>query len=414
MQRHHLPTVALTLGATLSCAGVTRAQEWTRFRGPGGSGHGVAELPAKLDAEHYNWRVELPGKGHSSPVLWGDEVFVTCLADERVVVALAAKDGAERWRFASSFEPHPQHDLNSFASATPAVDDERVYVVWTSGDDLVAVALEHRGERPGKLAWEKKLGPFRARHGSGVSPVLAGGTLVVACDNEGDESFLVGLDPATGETRWKRRRESVRASYATPLVFEKEGADRVAFASTAHGLTCLDPATGELVWEVDDLFAERCVASPIVAGSVLFTTTGKGGGGVESVALDLADRDEAGVPQVLFRARRALPYVPTAIAVGEYLFLWNDGGIVSCLDLAKGEEVWRERIDGRFFGSPVCVGDRMYAMSMAGELFVVRAAAEFELLGRFELGEPSQATPALASGTMYLRTETHLISVGGK
>ena len=184
------------------------------------------------------------------------------------------------------------------------------------------------------------------------------------------------------------------------------------FASTAHGITSLDPRTGELHWEFDAGFETRCVAVPVRIGDLLFVSAGTGGGGKESVVLRLPG-EEGGEPELAYKLRRALPYVPTAIAVDDLLILWSDGGIVSCVQAEDGKELWRERLDGRFFGSPVLISGRLYAMSMGGELVVLAAGPEFEVLARIDLGEPSQATPAVASGTLFLRTERHVLAVGG-
>ena len=393
---------------------LAHAQEWTRFRGPGGSGLSQAEtVPVAFGEEDVRWRVRLPGKGHSSPVVWGRRVFLTCMADDeglRRVVCLEVADGKELWHRDLPFDPHGQHELNSFASSTPAVDEDHVYVTWTSGGSYVALALDHTGE----LVWRRSLGNFRAQHGSGSSPILFGDVLVVCNDNDGP-GFVVGLDRRTGETDWRRERAAGLAAYSTPYLHAPQGrAPQIILSSTAHGLTSLDPRTGELHWEIDGLFETRCVGSPVVADGVVFATAGIGGGGRESVAVRLPAGSPDSGPEVGYRLRRALPYVPTPIGVGKWLFLWSEGGIVTCLEAATGEEVWRERVDGRFFGSAVCVDGRLYAISTAGELVVIAAAEEFQLLGRVDLGEPSQATPAVAGGVLYLRTETHLVSVAGE
>jgi len=409
------PTARAVLPILCALGGATsaEAQNWTRFRGPGGAGLGEARaIRATVTEEDVNWRVELAGRGHSSPVVWGERVFVTgadAAAKERFIQCLRARDGGELWRVGDELEPNEQHELNSFAASTPALDAERVYVAWPSGSSLFALALDHAGER----VWSRELCPSSARHGSGASPVLAGDVLVVQNDDEGGASALFGLDRATGETVWKRERETVRASFATPLVLASDTRTEVLFASTAHGITSLDPATGELNWEIAGVFEERCVASPVVAGDLLFACAGQGGGGKESVAIDLAKARERSADAVRYRLQRALPYVPTPIAADGLLFLWADGGVVSCLDARDGRERWRERVDGSFFGSPVCVDGRLYAMSRSGELVVVAAGPEFELLSRFDLGEPTEATPAVAGGALFLRTERHLTSIGG-
>lgn len=389
------------------------AQDWTRFRGPNGAGHGQnIRIPIKFEASDARWRVELPGKGHSSPVILGEQLYVTSENAElrvRFVSCLSTEDGRTLWTFESPFEAHGQHELNSFSSATPTVDEDAVYLLWTTGGTLEALALDLRGE----LIWRRDLGPSSSQHGGGISPVLFRDVLLVGNDNQKAKSWLAGLDRRTGKTLWKRDRESSIASYATPLVLADEGAGPQAiFSSTAHGITSLDPRTGELLWEFDAGFEARCVGLPVRMGDLLFASAGTGGGGRESVVIRLP-QEPGGEPELAYTIRRALPYVPTAIAVDDLLFLWSDGGIVSCVHANDGSELWRERLDGRFFGSPILLDGRLYAMSMSGELAVLAAGPEFEELARIDLGEPSQATPAVAHGTLFLRTERHLMAIGG-
>jgi len=408
MLRAHLslPVVLFTL------AGVTVGQDWAQFRGhEGGATATAPDLPLEFTLADAAWRIELGGSGDSSPTIRGERVFITSVLDDtavRLVQCLDVKDGSELWAVELPFEPYKSHELNSFASSTPAVDDERVYLAWPDGDVLVALALDLDGEE----IWRAELGPYLANHGGGGSPVLVDGTLVVANDNESDESFLVGLDPATGKERWRRERETSRASFATPVVYRATKGDaQIIFASTSHGLTSLDPATGQLLWEVDGLFSKRCVATPVVAGSLVFATAGSGGGGQESAAVRIPRHGEQA--RLQYRARRSLPYVPSPVAAGERIFTFNDGGIVSCLRAETGKAVWSERVEGEFFGSPIVVDERVYAVSKEGVLVVVAAEDEFRLLATIDLGEPSNATPAVANGVLYLRTDRHLMAVRG-
>lgn len=411
--------IALLPLLLLSVSPVPDVQDWPRFRGP--DGLGVApplDLPAKIDEAHVRWRIELPGRGHSSPVVQDDRVVVTYVLDDadpptRVVAAHATADGAELWRHEAEVEVHGQHRLNSFAAATPALGDGRVHLAWTSGESLWALTLElETGER----LWRHEIGPFSAQHGSGTSPILVDGVVVVANEHESkdpdDEAALFGLDAADGEMRWTRPREAVRAAYSTPGVRRlADGTAELLVASTAHGLSALDPREGTVRWQLADLFRERCVASPVLAGELVYVCAGKGSGGVEAAAVR-PPADGKRRAEVAWRGGRALPYVPTGVSDGERLFLVSDGGIVSCVSAADGEERWRERVDGRFFGSPVLAGDRLYVMNTDGVLLVLAAGDTFEVLGKTELGDPSQTTPAVAGGRLYLRTERQLWCVG--
>jgi len=396
----------------LLCASV-HGQGWSRFRGPDGQGIAEARLPKTFTEENVRWRVPA-GVGHSSPVLWGDRLYLTRVGEgespTRALVCFDATTGGERWAKSWPFESHGQHRLNSFASSTPAVDAAGVYLVWSSGEELRVRSVDHDGEE----RWDRTVGAFAAQHGSGASPVVIADRLVVANDHETEGSFLLGLDPATGETHWKIERTTVRASYATPAVIRDEGGTpTLVFASTAHGATAVDPISGEVVWETGPGFEQRFVATPGFVGRHLFLTAGSGSGGKECVVLELPEPGQSGVPPIeLYRPPRNLPYVPSVLGIDGRFYLFNDGGIVSCLEATSGDVLWRERIEGSFFSSPVSNREVVYIADREGVLYSFAPSDEFELLGEFALGATVFATPAIDRDSMYVRTATELIRLG--
>ena len=384
------------------------AQEWTRIRGPQGQGHGAADLPAVLNEGHVRWRVDA-GAGHSSPVLWGRRLYLTRLGEadsSREVVCYDGDTGEERWSKSFGFAPHGQHKLNSFASSTPAVGADGVYLLWTSGAKLIAMSLDHGGER----RWQRELGAFYSNHGSAVSPVLCEDLLVVANENQGDDCFLTALDRSSGEPVWRieRKKEARWACYSPPFLYEPEGAAPVLLlASYAHGLTAIEPGTGALRWEADLGFKNRFIASPCLAGELLLVNTGSGDSGKECVVFDLAGGAKS-EPEVRYRPRRGLPYVPSAIAVDGRYYLFSDSGFCSGIDAASGERLWRERTEHRFFSSPVTNGRAIYIGDREGHLLSF-AFGRHERLSDLDLGAPICATPALARGCMFVRTARELI-----
>jgi outer membrane protein assembly factor BamB len=400
------------LAALAQCAA---AQEWTRFRGPNGSGLSPkTTLPVRWTEKDYHWKVELPGVGHSSPVLWGERVFVTCGEEQtgkRIVVCLRALDGQRLWTREFTGEKHGKHQDNSFASATPAVDERHLYVTWGSPKDYLVVALDHDG----KEVWRVDLGPVRGGHGFGVSPIVHEDVLVIPNDQDGT-SALFGLDRMTGKTRWKLPRKS-KSSYATPCVFQIKGrAAEVICTSYEQGVTSIDPKTGQVNWELDVFdkrHVETPIGSPIVAGDLVLGTSGWLGVRQEIVAVRPPGEEKARASEV-YRIDRSAPLCTTPLAVGDLLFVWSDNGIVTCADTRTGEVHWRERVGGSYYGSPVCAGERLYGVSRDGDVVVLAAGKRFEVLARTPLGEGSHSTPAIADGRMYLRTFSHLISVGGK
>lgn len=404
--------VALALAAT-SAAG----QEWTRFRGPNGTGiSGATTVPVQFSAADYNWRVPLPGAGHSSPVVWGSRVFITSAeeaAGKRHLLCLDAKSGKQLWVRTAEFTPYTRHKLNSFASSTPAVDAERVYAHWPSPDSVLVVAYDHAGNE----AWRRDLGKFHGQHGGGSSPVLFEDLLIFRSDNDegGPEGFIVALDRKTGRTRWQRPALGKNVSYSTPIVYQPAGgAPELILVSNAHGFQSFDPRTGALNWELPGVFKQRTVAGPVVANGLIFATAGNGAGDRQALAIRPGSRQPKAEPKVEYQVTRGVPYVPTPVVLGDRMFLWGDGGIVTCVRAATGEPVWMERVGGNFYGSPICVNGKLYAINTQGHLVVIEAADQFKLLAKIELGEPSHATPAVSGGVLYLRTEGHLISVGGK
>jgi outer membrane protein assembly factor BamB len=394
------------------CAPALSAQEWTRFRGPNSSGLGSANLPVRWTEKDFAWKVPLPGRGHSAPVLWGRRIFVTSGDDKtglRHLVCLDAREGKQLWQKDFPGPVSGKHQDNSFASATPAVDERRVYVSWANAREYLVIALDHDG----KQKWRVDLGPFRSGHGFGASPIVHEDLLIVPNDQDGDSS-AIALDCATGKPRWKLPRKS-KSSFATPCIYKPQGKPaEVIFCSYEHGLTAVDPASGKINWE-SDIFAkghmETTIASPIVAGDFILGTCGWLGVNYETVAV----RPYSGAAKktdTVYRMEKVAPLVPTPLVKDDLLFLWNDRGVVTCASVKTGAIFWKERVPGSYYGSPVCAAGKLYCMSREGDVVVLAAARKFQHLARNPLGEGSHSTPAIAGGTMYLRTFSHLIALG--
>ena len=405
--------------------------QWPRFRGPNGTGISDATtVPATWTQEDYNWRVKLPGAGHSSPVIWGSRIFVTCgdrRTATRMILCLDAPSGRTLWRRDYPSKTHRQHRSNSYASATPAADAHGVVVTWTTPAEVVLLALG----MDGREAWRRNLGPYVGIHGSGASPIIVGDLVVLTSDQTdpkalpsmygrnstlpAGKSFVIAVDRKSGRTRWQLARRTRMAAYPTPCVRRPAGGrPELIFASTAHGITALDPATGKINWEIDKLFRDRCVGSPVLAPGLVLAGYGYGTRGTLLVAVRPGSRETGLKPQVAYEVRRPVPLVPTPLVKDGWLFLWGDDGTVACLEASSGKLVWRQRIGGSFFGSPVWVDGRLYCIAMKGQVVVLAASDTFKVLARVPLGEMSYATPAVADGVMYLRTRSQLFSLGGK
>ncbi len=402
-----LPGLAML--ATAWAAVPAQAQDWPRFRGPNGSGVSSWRFPTRWEERDYAWQVELPGRGHSSPVVVGSRLFLTAGEEEsgrRLVLCLDARSGQMLWRRSFAGETHRKHQLNTFASSTPAADSRRVYVTWATPRHYWVRAFSHRGE----LLWERDLGTFRSGHGHGVSPIVYQNLLIVPNEQEGP-SRLVALDCATGQEVWSLARES-RTTYSTPCVFRPPGSPpALIFTNWHYGITAHDPRTGRTIWQAQ-VFGrpeiETAIGSPIVAGPLVIGTCGWLGRTVHLVAVRPEKQGTAWTVKTAFHHRRAAPLTTTPVAARGLLYFWSDQGIATCCELPSGKVVWRRRVGGTYYGSPIYAGGALYALSADGEAVVLAAGRRFRVLGRMDLGQPSNSTPAVAHGRMYLRTVSRL------
>lgn len=383
------------------------AQEWTRFRGPNGSGVAPATtIPTVWTEADYNWKVELPGIGHASPVIWGDKIFLISANDEsaeRIVSCLSSKDGHTLWERRYPSTVHTKHKFNSFASSTPAIDAEHVYVSWTAPEEFTLMALDHNG----RDVWKLNLGPFNSQHSGGTSPIVYEDMVVIGNEQDGD-SFLTAVACKDGHTIWRTPRETAVVAYSTPCVYHPpQGPEQLIFNSQSHGISGIDPHNGKTLWEFKEAFDKRSVSSPVIAGGLIFGSCGSGGGGNYVVAVKPGT-----TPELAYKVTEQAPYVPTIVAKGDLAFLWSDKGIVKCIKAATGDVVWRERVGKNYSGSPICVGDYLYCVSEDGTVVVLSATENYQLFSENSLGEDCRSTPAVAGGRLYLRTYTHLISLG--
>ncbi|MGE5293948.1 MAG: PQQ-binding-like beta-propeller repeat protein [Solirubrobacterales bacterium] len=413
---NHKTVLMLLLAIVVSA----RADNWPRFRGP--NGQGVSDdktIPVKWSEQDIRWKIVLLGGGHSSPVVWDGRVFVTS-ADEKTLtgtlLCVDAANGRELWRKEHSLSKTPLNSLNSYASITPALDGERVYIVWPGVDEATLTALTHEGNE----VWIAKLPASRTRHGMGSSPILCGDAVILSHEQDqisgGKLSVWLAVDCRTGQVLWRHELpETVNASYSTPCVYrDKNERTQLVFSSNLYGVSGVDPGTGEILWKTPGALTARTVSSPVLAGGMIMANCGEGGRGIRMVAVKPPSDNSPVGTEVYAIDGAAVSYVPTPIAFGDLLFLFFDQGKVSCLRLETGEVLWSEKPAGRYFGSPVCVDGKLYCMTADGDVVVLAAGPKYELLAINPLGEKSCATPAVADGRMLLRTFSHLICVGGK
>ena len=413
-----LRVAAVLAGAAAVLPRAASAQEWTRFRGPNGTGISPAKgIPVTWTEQDFRWRIAFPGESHSQPVIWGHRLFLTTAVDagkERALVCLDKADGRELWTRKFALPTHrPQNRNASYANSSPVVDADRVIACFVSADHFWVRAFDHAG----KELWSRDLGTFESQHGHGASPMIHENTVIVT--NEQDaESFVAALDLKTGKTVWQTPRRAVRGgtAYGTPCIHARpDGSLELLLASQGHGISSLDPKTGTLNWEAP-VYDKRMVASPVVAGDVVIGSCGQGGGaGNYLSAVKLGGRGDVSATHVAYTLRRATPYVPTPLHVDGRLYILSDGGIASALEPSTGKEIWSERLPRtEFFGSPVLIDGKIYAPTVGGEMVVLAPGDKFELLARNPLGEGTRSTPCIDGGRLYMKTFSHLVCIGGK
>jgi len=430
---------ALAPVSPLGADPATTSPHWAQWRGPDGLGIAKdAAVPLEWSAtKNVVWSAEIPGRGHSSPVVWGDRIFLTTAIEGDVVpgakpvkhlmegqdfqhpdgvgadrkhtlevLALDAKTGKILWQKAAwQGTPYDtRHKRGSFASPTPVTDGTLVYAYFGAEGLYV---YDFKGE----LKWSWKSGGIASFGvGVGTSPVLYDKLVILQCDEDnGEKSFIVGLDKKTGKEAWRVARH-VEVSWATPILVTSGGRHELVTAGN-QAIIGYDPATGRELWRTKGL-ESNAVPSPVAGDGVVVLSAGypakialamrPGGSG------DASDR-------VLWRYDKGTAYVPSPILVDGLLYLVTDKGLVSCLDAKTGKvhyEGGRPPSGTSFMASPVAVAGHLLMSSMDGDTIVLKAGTAHQVVRANSLGEPIAASPAVAGGRIYIRGEHHLFAIG--
>lgn len=365
-------------------------QDWPRWRGPEGSATSDASpLPLKwTSTDRVLWSTVIPGEGASSPVVRGDLVFVTAAQNRgagRHVVCLDLRTGAILWTGETAdANPERTSALTGHAAPTPVVDASRVLAFFGNAG-VVAYDLK------GRLLWRRSLGEFDSELGIASSPILHEGLVILVGDHDGD-SFLVALEAATGNLRWKQARPGLQRSWSTPVVAAGE-----LVVNAQDELRGYDPASGKHLWSLKGM-SGWVAPSPVAGKGLVFATSGKDGP-------VLAVRPGG---KVAWREERGGPYVCSPVLYGDFLYVLDEAGRLTCREAATGAFVYRERLNGKFTASGVAGDGRLYFPNEAGTTVVVKADRAFEVLAENPLGEEILASPAIAGGSILLRTRTRL------
>jgi outer membrane protein assembly factor BamB len=411
----------LTPSCVVACftivTGLAVAADWPRFRGPNGSG--IAEdrtIPVQWTDDNILWKVEMPGAGNSSPVIWKGKLFIQSSSKdgtERMLQCLSTKDGSTLWMRKASGKMTKVHKYNTLASASPGVDAERVYAVFWDGAKQVINAYSQAGEQ----LWSRDLGTFTSEHGAGASPIPIGGKVYFNNDQDGKAELLC-LDGKTGDIVWSVPRPFHRACYSAPLLrtFPDGRKPELVVVST-KGITGYDPDSGarhwNWEWDFKTKLLMRTVGSPVYSHGIVFATSGDNPAGPRHmVAVKPGDSN----PALVWENLKDFPYISSTVAHGNHIYFVNDSGRAGCYEAETGKRAWLETLeDGHFCSSPVVVDDKIYVASDYGNVYVLAANPDnFQVLAKNSLGEQIQASPAVADERMFVRGQKHLFCIGKK
>ncbi|QDT52227.1 Esterase EstB [Caulifigura coniformis] len=404
---------ALVLGLlALGAAPSPPQNRWPEFRGPSADGHATGcQLPLEWSEDkNVRWKVEIPGRGWSSPVVWDDQVWVTTgTLDGQTLSAMCFDRETGKVLFDRPIfrveRPSEIEKFNTYASPTPAIEEGRVYLSWGM---YGIVCLDTKTFEPVWLRRDLQCEHYR---GAGSSPVIIDDMLIEHYDGI-DRQFVVALDKRTGETIWLTHRPrhfgtdnyDQKKAYATPIVINVDG-QRQLISPTSKGLFAYDPATGEEIWRARyDQFSTP--NRPIYEEGLLFIGTGFGKG--VFLAMKPGGTGDVTDSNIVWKQARQMPSKPQAIYHEGLIYVVDDAGIVSCMQAADGDTVWQKRVGGNFSASPILCDHRIYLFDDGGKGTVISTGREYNELAKNELSDGCLASPAVAGNSLFVRTRTHL------
>jgi outer membrane protein assembly factor BamB len=433
-------TVMLSSLVFVSSAAASGNASWPQWRGPSGQGTSDEKnLPTEWSTtKNIKWKTPIAGRGHSSPIVWGNKIFLTTAIEGALVpgakavkhmypegeflhpdsvgadhkhqfkvICINRETGKILWE-QTAFEGTPyddRHRKSSFAAATPATDGKYVYAYFGT-EGLYAYDMK------GKLAWKADLGKIgTVGMGTGTSPILYENVVIVQADEEfGEKSFIVGLDKKTGKEVWRTPRKTIEVSWSTPLLVRT--AKRAELITTgSEAIVAYDPANGKELWRHKGVDS-NAIPSPVANSELVFISAGF----PEKIAMAIAMGGSGDLTdKVVWKYAKGTAYVPSPILYGDYLYLTTDRGILTCLDARTGEvkyEGGRVPVPATFTASPIAFEGKILMTSEDGDTFVIKAGPKHEIIGTNTVGEPVYASPAVADGNIFIRGEKSLYCIG--
>ncbi len=403
----------------------TLAGDWPAFRGPDGNGiSSETGLPTEWGSEkNIKWRAPLPAPGNSSPIVSGDNVFLTCAEEKgarRHLFCFNRADGSIRWTKTVEHEAdEPTHKTNPYCASTPVTDGQRV-VVWHGSAGL------HCYDVDGKPLWSRDLGEFRHMWGDGTSPVIYKDRVILHA-GPGKRVFMTAINLDDGRTLWETeepfsgdgdRNENGKymGSWSTPVIVSVDGKQQIVCTMMTR-VNGYDPQTGEILWSCDGIRGERgdlAYSSPLIHNGFCVATGGFSG---PSVGFKLGGRGNITDDRRVWRLDKNPQSIGSGVFLDEYIYKPNAGpGTIECLEAATGEVLWKDRAAGAMhWGSIVAADGRLYVTNQNGTTVVFKPNPnEFEMIAENELGEPSNSTPAFSNGQIFIRTFKHLYCIEEK
>ena len=380
--------------------------DWPQFRGP--TGQGISEergLPLTWsETKNVRWKAPIPGRGWSSPVIQGDRIWLTTATEEGKslrAIAIDLNTGAilQNVEVLHLKSAKLTNSKNSFASPTPVVEGDRVYLHFGA---FGTACITQSGE----IVWKTRLEYDNGQHGTGGSPVLYDDLLILSCDGN-DVQFVVALDKATGKVRWKKMREGYQA-YTTPLVVSLPAGDQV-ISPGAFRAIAYEPRTGKEIWQVKYGEGFSNVPRPVYGNGLVFICTGFQQASLLAVRPD--GRGDVTKSKIEWRLDRGVPLTPSPLLVGDELYMVSDNGIATCVDAKTGQELWRARLGGNYSASPIYADGKIYFLSEEGESIVIAPGRELKHLATNQLDGPTLASIAVSSGSLFIRSATHLYRI---
>jgi len=391
--------------------------DWPQFRGSDGQGHSNAKgIPIKWgEDKNVKWKMPIPGQGYSSPVISGDQIWMTSSEKEgkslhAICLDLASGKLLHNVKVITTDNAGPRHRLNGFASPTPVLDKERVYVHF--GPRGTACL-----NRQGKLQWKNTEFRYNVIQGGASSPILHDDLLLLTCDGI-DFQFIVALEKKTGKVRWKqprahleaaaKKRNIAKMSYSTPLIQTVNGKNQLVCSGADH-VAAYDLGSGkELWWMPYDGFS--IVGRPSY-GNDLFYVVGSIRQDHFCVYAVRPGNGQLKEDEIVWKYSKSVPHVPSPLLVGKEIYFVHDGGVATCLDALTGKPLWQGRLGGNHDASPIEIRGRLYFLNREGKATVLAAGEKFDVLATNQLKGTFKASPAVADGALFLRNESHLYRI---